>query len=112
MTVTVPSPLSIFLRGRPRRGGLDLPFLAPFVPDTFWIANLADVVPVLRPTSVSVAVRNVPYTFTYGDAGQEWSYLWQTGDLGGNHAMATNYLPAASAGVATDAPRTYPASGL
>ncbi len=78
------------------------------VPGSFRITNLADVVPVLPPTSISVAGT----TFRYAHVGREWSYLWQTGDVEGNHSLADNYQPAVLQEVETDAPRTYPTSGL
>ena len=78
-----------------------------FVPGSFRVVNLSDVVPVLPPTSI--------FGYQYNHVGQEWSYLFQTGDVGTNHSLTDNYLPAVTppAGpVETDATRTYPTSGL
>jgi hypothetical protein len=78
------------------------------VPWTFRVVNLADVVPVLPPTAISVGGT----TFLYTHVGQEWSYLWQTGNVEGNHSLSGNYQPAVLQEVETDAARTFPTSGL
>ena len=46
--------------------------------------------------------------------GAEWSYLWQTGDVGGNHAIRCNYLETVKRHpqTITDAPRQQPTSCL
>jgi hypothetical protein len=77
------------------------------IPSAFRIVNLSDVVPVLPPTSI--------FGYQYQHVGQEWSYLFQTGDVESNHALVDNYIPAVTpptGPVETDAPRTYPTSGL
>lgn len=78
------------------------------LPGTFRVVNLADVVPVLPPTSITVA----GVTYRYAHVGQEWSYLWQTGNVEGNHSLSFNYEPALLQQVETDAPRTFPTAGL
>jgi len=76
------------------------------IPSTFRVVNLADVVPIAPPSKI--------FGFTYQHVGQEWSYLSQQGDIGANHSLADNYIGAVSPPnqVETDAPRTYPVSGL
>jgi hypothetical protein len=80
------------------------------VPASYRVVNLADVVPLYPPTSI------FGHTYAHvGLPGAEWSYLDQTGDVATNHALAINYIPAVTppAGpVETNAPRTYPTSGL
>lgn len=83
-----------------------------YVPSTFRIVNLSDWVPVVPPTSATIVVRGVVVSVQYTHVGQEWSYLWQTGDLGTNHFLKSNYNPAIIANVPTDAARTYPNSGV
>jgi triacylglycerol lipase len=78
------------------------------LPGTFRVVNLADVVPLLPPTSITVA----GVTYLYAHVGQEWSYLWQTGNVEGNHSLSFDYEPALLQQVETDASRTFPASGL
>lgn len=83
-----------------------------FVPDAFRIVNLSDLVPELPPTSATLTIRGYTVTVQYSDVGQEWSYLWQTGNVGTNHAWQTNYDPAVQASVPTSAARVYPNSGI
>ncbi len=93
----------------PRVG--DPTFAAAFdaaLPGAFRVVNLADVVPLLAPTSITVGGT----TFRYAHVGQEWSYLWQTGNVEGNHSLSFNYQPALLQEVETDAPRSFPTSGL
>ena len=78
-----------------------------FIPSSFRVVNLSDVVPVLPPTSI--------FGYQYQHVGQEWSYLFQTGNVGTNHSLVDNYVPAVTpptGPVETNAPRTYPTSGL
>lgn len=78
------------------------------LPSSFRVVNLSDVVPVLPPTSITLGQS----TFTYAHVGQEWSYLWQAGDVVANHSLSDNYLPAVNQKVETDAARRFPVSGL
>ncbi|HYX52472.1 MAG TPA: hypothetical protein VE783_03415, partial [Candidatus Limnocylindrales bacterium] len=50
----------------------------------------------------------------YGHVGDEWSFLNQSGDIGPNHGLiaANNYTVAVNQKVPTNAPRTYPVTGL
>jgi triacylglycerol lipase len=82
------------------------------VPQTFRVANLSDLVPVLPPTSLSLTVGGRTFTLRYAHVGQEWSYLWQTGNVGSNHELVGGYQVAVQQDVETDAPRTYPTSGV
>lgn len=96
------TPLQMYNQASPRVG--DPTFVSAynwFVPSSFRIVNLADVVPVLPPVS-----------FGYGDVGTEYSYLWQTGDVGNNHGWAFNYDPSTQKGIPTDAARSYPNTGI
>lgn len=107
------TPLQAYPLASPRVG--DSTFAGAydfFVPSTFRIVNLPDWVPVVPPTAATIVVRGVTVTVQYTHVGQEWSYLWQTGDLGTNHSLKTNYNPAIIANVPTDAARTYPNSGV
>jgi hypothetical protein len=82
-----------------------------FVP-AYRIVNLSDLIPELPPTSATITVEGHTVCVQYGDVGQEWSYLWQTGDVGNNHGWQNNYDPAVQQAVPTDAARTYPNSGI
>jgi len=74
------------------------------LPASFRVANLSDVVPIVPPSGI--------LGLSYTQVGTEWSYLDQTGDVGGNHSLADNYLPAVEKKVETDAPRTFPNNGI
>jgi len=78
------------------------------LPASFRVVNLSDVVPVLPPASI--------FGYLYAHVGQEWSYLFQTGEVADNHSLEVNYLPAVAPATAspveTDAPRVYPNSGI
>ena len=77
-----------------------------FVPQSYRVVNLSDVVPVLPPSQV--------FHWTYGDVGEEWSFLNQSGNIAGNHALigANNYTDAVNLSVPTNASRVYPVTGL
>jgi len=83
-----------------------------FVPDSYRIANLSDLVPELPPTSLSIPFHGHTVSVQYGHVGTEWSYLWQTGNVVGNHAWETNYDPAIQSAVPTSAARKYPNTGI
>lgn len=83
-----------------------------YCPSTYQIANLSDWVPVVPPTSLTIVVDGVTISIQYSDVGQQWSYLWQTGDLNTNHSLKINYNPAIIANVQTDVARTYPNTGV
>ncbi|MGG9962971.1 lipase family protein [Ferruginibacter sp. SUN106] len=76
------------------------------VSDSYRIVNLGDLIPMLPPTNV--------IGLTYADVPTEWSFLNQTGNIAGNHALigTDNYTDAVNAAVPTNAPRTYPVTGL
>lgn len=77
------------------------------LPESYRVANLSDVVPILPPASI--------FQWQYQHVGTEYSYLDQTGEVIGNHSIADNYVPATNppkGPVETDAPRTYPNTGL
>lgn len=77
-----------------------------FVPQSYRVVNLSDVVPMLPPSQI--------FHWTYGDVGEEWSFLNQTGNIAGNHALigADNYTDAVNLSIPTNAPREYPVTGL
>jgi triacylglycerol lipase len=78
------------------------------LPASFRVVNLSDVVPVVPPSSI--------FGYQYSHVGQEWSYLFQTGEVAGNHSLLDNYIPTVApttgSPVETNAPRTYPNSGI
>ncbi|HEX3047665.1 MAG TPA: lipase family protein, partial [Bacillota bacterium] len=79
------------------------------VPHSYRVVNLADLVPMVPPAQIG------NYTYEHiGASNQEWSYLNQTGDIGNNHDLEKDYLQALQfkPPVVTNAPRTYPVSGL
>lgn len=106
-------PVQMYNQATPRVG--DNTFVSAynyFIPNAFRIVNLSDLVPELPPTSATITVHGYKVSVQYGNVGQEWSYLWQTGNVGDNHGWQANYDVATQGGVPTDAPRTYPNSGI
>jgi triacylglycerol lipase len=60
-----------------------------FVPGSFRVVNQADMVPVVPPSRI------LKYQYQHiGNPDQEWWYLYQTGDIAGNHSLEHNYTPA------------------
>ena len=57
--------------------------------NTYQIVNLADVAPIYPPSLI--------LGYSYRSIGQEWSYLFQTDEIAGNHAHDTNYAVAVAA---------------
>jgi len=100
-----PATVSMYNMASPRVG--DPEFVSAFnflVPDAYRIVNLGDLVPMLPPTQISLPVEGL---LTYGHVGQEWDYLWQTGNVGGNHFWDTNYSVAVANGYPTNGECTY-----
>ncbi|HET7463019.1 MAG TPA: lipase family protein [Longimicrobium sp.] len=107
------TPLQSYSQASPRVG--DSTFVSVynyFVRSTFRIVNLADLVPILPPTSLTIVVKGVKVSVQYAHVGQEFSYLWQTGDVGNNHGWQINYNPATGDDIPTNTPRKYPNSGI
>lgn len=77
-----------------------------WVPQSYRVANLADMIPMLPPSQV--------FQWQYGHVGEEWSFLNQSGNIAGNHALigADNYKDAVNLAIPTNAPRVYPVTGL
>jgi triacylglycerol lipase len=77
-----------------------------WVPQSYRVVNLADAIPMLPPSRI--------FHWQYGDVGQEWSFLNQSGNIAGNHALIgpDNYTDAVNLGIPTNAPRVYPVTGL
>lgn len=77
-----------------------------FVPQSYRVVNLADMIPMLPPSQV--------LHWQYAHVGQEWSFLNQSGNIDGNHALIgpNNYTKAVNLKVPTNAPRVYPVTGL
>lgn len=95
----------MYNQASPRVG--DPAFVSAFnllVPDAYRIVNLGDLVPMLPPTQIALPVEGL---LTYGHVGQEWAYLWQTGNVGGNHFYDTNYSVAVKNGYPTNGACTY-----
>lgn len=77
-----------------------------FVPQSYRVVNLSDMVPMLPPSLV--------FQWHYGHVGEEWSFLNQSGNVAGNHALIgpENYTDAVNLSIPTNAPRVYPVTGL
>jgi hypothetical protein len=77
-----------------------------FVAQSYRVVNLTDVVPFLPPTQI--------FGWNYAHVGEEWSFLNQSGNVTYNHGLVTanNYTAAVNQQVPTNAPRTYPVTGL
>jgi hypothetical protein len=100
-----PAAVQMYNMASPRVG--DPEFVGAFnllVPDGYRIVNLGDLVPMLPPTQISLPVEGL---LTYAHVGQEWDYLWQTGNVGGNHFYDTNYSVAVQNGYPTNGACTY-----
>ncbi|HEU4562214.1 MAG TPA: lipase family protein [Longimicrobium sp.] len=100
-----PASVEMYNQASPRVG--DPEFVGAFnalVPDAYRIVNLADLVPMLPPTQISLPVEGL---LTYAHVGQEWDYLWQTGNVGGNHFYDTNYSVAVKNGYPTNGACTF-----
>ncbi len=78
-----------------------------FVPVSYRVVNLADLVPIVPPASI------FGYKYQHiGTSEQEWSYLYQTEDIGGNHSIQGNYIPALQKpGIITNTKKNHPVSG-
>jgi triacylglycerol lipase len=76
------------------------------VSESFRVVNLADLAPLFPPTKALGG--------DYLHVGEEWSFLNQSGDVGGNHALIApnNYTDAVVKMIPTDASRAYPVTGL
>lgn len=76
------------------------------IPRSYRVVNLSDLVPMLPPSEI--------LKWTYAHVGTEWSFLNQSGNVGGNHALTgpDNYTDAVVNEIPTDAPRKYPVTGL
>lgn len=76
------------------------------VPGSYRVVNLADLVAILPPTEV--------FSWLYEHVGTEWSFLNESGNVSGNHALQgkNNYQAAVNQQIPTDAPRSYPVTGL
>lgn len=88
----------------PRVG--DPAFVAAYnalLPASYRVVNLADVVPLVPPRIFDI--------WRYGDLGQEWAFLNQSGNILGNHSIDAkdNYLDACLKRVPSDKKRKYPA---
>jgi triacylglycerol lipase len=77
-----------------------------FVTQSYRVVNLTDVVPFLPPTRI--------FGWEYAHVGEEWSFLNQSGNVAYNHGLISpnNYAAAVGQQVPTNAPRTYPVTGL
>jgi predicted lipase len=77
-----------------------------FVAQSYRVVNLTDVVPFLPPTQI--------FGWDYAHVGEEWSFLNQSGNVTYNHGLISpkNYTAAVNQQVPTNAPRTYPVTGL
>lgn len=85
-----PDNLQIYSYAGPRLG--NPAFATHFeglFPNTYQIVNLADVAPIYPPSEI--------LGYSYQSIGQEWSYLFQTDEIAGNHAHDTNYAVAVAA---------------
>ena len=85
-----PGNLEIFTYAGPRLGNPAFAtYFEKLFPDTYQVVNLADVAPIYPPSQISED--------SYQSIGQEWSYLFQTDEIAGNHAHDTNYAVAMAA---------------
>lgn len=77
-----------------------------FIPESYRVANLSDVITIVPPEKI--------FKWEYKHVATEWSFLNQSGDIGGNHALIgkDNYTEAVNNEIPTNAPRTYPVTGL
>ena len=76
------------------------------IPESYRVVNLSDLIPMIPPSQIA--------HWTYGHVNAEWSFLNQSGNVAGNHALIGphNYTAAVKKQIPTDAARTYPVTGL
>jgi triacylglycerol lipase len=76
------------------------------IPGSYRVVNLADVIPVVPPLEFR--------GWRYGDIGEEWAFLNQSGDIVGNHSIDArdNYITACKKRVPSDKRRKYPISAV
>jgi triacylglycerol lipase len=100
--------VQLYNYGAPRVG--DSHFVAVynhFVPWSYRIINLCDIVPLLPPETI------LDYHYYHiGTAPNVRSFIHQTGDIGQNHALDIYQAAVAAVGVVTNSRRNYPCSGL
>lgn len=106
------APVQLYTLATPRVGNDAFVSAFDFFVDAYRIVNLSDLVPELPPTSAVIKYKDHMVSVQYGDVGQEWSYLWQTGNVGDNHGWEANYNVAIQGNVPTSQARTYPNSGI
>ncbi len=75
-----------------------------FIPYTFRIVNLADIVPVYPPTEIPL--KKVTYKYTH--VGEQWSFLYQTGNILTNHLCEVTYIEAVENEIPTNKQLNYP----
>ena len=76
------------------------------ISESYRVVNLADLVPMIPPSQIA--------GWTYQHVTEEWSFLNQSGNVGGNHALIgpNNYTDAVNNTIPTNAARHYPVTGL
>jgi hypothetical protein len=67
---------------------------------SYRIVNMADLIPMVPPPSLKLGPINLEYTHV----GEEFSYLWQKGDIAENHTIKANYAQAVESEVPTNIP--------
>lgn len=76
------------------------------ISESYRVVNLSDLVPMIPPSKIG--------PWFYGHVKEEWSFLNQSGNVAGNHALIGphNYTEAVNNNIPTNAPRTYPVTGF
>lgn len=76
------------------------------LPASYRVVNLADLIPIVPPLEFK--------GWRYGDLGQEWAFLNQSGDVVGNHGIDAkdNYLAACMKRVPSNKRRKYPITAI
>jgi hypothetical protein len=83
-----------------------------FLPDSFRIVNLADIVPALPPKKLDLTVLGHTFDFTYAHVGSEQSYLWQSGNVAFNHELSDTYIPTVQQGTLSGTQPAYPTTAI
>ncbi len=105
--ITKNSNVQMYNYASPRVG--DQTFVSAYnfwIPESYRVVNLSDLVPMIPPSKIA--------HWVYEHVNAEWSFLNQSGNVGGNHALIgpNNYTDAVNQKIPTDATRTYPVTGL
>lgn len=107
------SQVQLYNYASPRVG--DPTFVSAFnflIPASYRVVNMADVVPVVPPTTLSITAFGHTFDLIYAHVGQELSYLWQGGNVAFNHELLFTYQPTVKAGTVSATQPKFPTTAI